>query len=79
MTRSTVVGADHIAGIDLPRKPTRPINGSGDAAIGQLKLRVVDLALIGFDDAFRLTDDGFLSIQLLLWNKALFVESSRRS
>src|SRR5205807_1548369 len=46
------------------------IDGSGDPAISELKFGIVNLALIGFDGAVKLTDKRGLRIELLLRDHA---------
>lgn len=58
-------GVHDIAEIDLSQADAAG-NRSGDAAVGELKFRVVDRTLIEPDGAFILFDEGGLRIDLLL-------------
>ena len=53
------------------RRPIRPADGGGDAAISQLQLGVVDLPLVELDGALELVHQGFLGIILLFGDGVL--------
>src|SRR5882762_7313963 len=68
-----VGSVDDVAGIDEAETDTSG-NGSGDAGVGQLKLCVIDLRLIGLDRSVELADGGALRIELLFWDNAFLIQ-----
>ena len=55
------------------RNPTRPLMGAVMRLVDQLQLGIVDLTLIGLDDAFRLAYQSLLRVDLLFGHIALLV------
>ena len=53
------------------RSPTRAADRRCHAAVGELQLGAVDLALVGLDRALVLANQRFLRIDLLLRNRIL--------
>ena len=64
-----IVGVHDISRINEAQADAA-IDGSGDPAISELKFGIVNLALIGFDGAVKLTDKRGLRIELLLRDHA---------
>src|SRR5262249_31799987 len=65
-----VIGTYYVARVDQTQ-PDAPGDGSGDTAVGQLQLGVVDLRLVALDDALVLIHQGDLRVQLLFGNGVL--------
>ena len=69
---------DDVAGIDLAEADAA-VERRRDGRVGELRLRVLDRALVGIDHRLELVDLGLLLVEALLGGEVALASSAKRA